>query len=187
MLKQASAAMKVSPLCSDAIHAMGIVRHRAARELAALGITGESAAILLDKAKADVMAHADLCESPIEQIMLVALTHMVVPETDCFPPALHRSRGQEPWPKRPVVICPQFAIARFRVDFMVRLPSRWIAVECDGVEHHASVEGRVRDAARDDYLEAMQIATLRYTGRWIHRNSEKVADEIAALARSESA
>lgn len=183
MLKQLGANIPVSGLCGDAMHALGLVRHRTARDLAALGISPESVEILLAKTKADLAEKASLCESPIEQVMLVALAHMVVPETDCFPPAIHHARSDEEWPVRPVVICPQFAIARYRLDFMVRIPGRWIAVECDGAEHHDSIEGRVRDSKRDGYLEAMGIATIRYTGRWIYRNFEKVADEIAAIVR----
>lgn len=185
MLKQLGADIPVSGLCTAAVHALGLVRHRTAADLALLGISPESTESMLAKVRADLDAHVDLCESPIEQVMLVALAHMVVPKIDCFPPAIHRSRGQEPWPVRPVVICPQFAIARYRLDFMVRLPGRWIAVECDGAEHHDSIQGRSRDATRDGYLEAMDIATLRYTGRWIHRNFEKVADEIAAIAEAD--
>lgn len=183
MLRQAAAHIPVNNLCREAVEALHLCRDRAARDLAVLEISAASIDSLLAKAKADLIANVAMCESPIEQVMLVALSHMVVPETDCFPPAVHNARSKDPWPVRPVVVCPQFAVARYRLDFLVALNRRWIAVECDGAAHHATIPGRLRDEARDGYLEAMGIATLRYTGSWIIRNSFRVADEIAALAR----
>jgi len=168
-------------MCREAIAALAACQERAAVDLSALGISAASADSLLTKAKSDLHQFIPMCESPIEQVMLVGLSHMVVPRTDCFPPSLHNSRGKDPWPSRPVVVCPQFAVARYRLDFMVFVNRKWIAVECDGAQHHDTIEGRLRDEARDGYLEAMGIATLRYTGRWIIKNSFRVADEIASI------
>lgn len=138
---------------------------------------------LVVKAQGRFLECVGLCESPIEQMMLAALAFMVMPGTDCFPPAIHDVMNGEPWPVKPVVIVPQFVISRYRLDFLVVVSKTMIAIECDGRDHHTNLIDRARDHGRDQYLKALGIKTLRYTGSWITRNQWKVADEIAAIAQ----
>lgn len=117
--------------------------------------------------------------------MFTALSHMLI--EDCFPPAIHEVQSGEGWPEKPVVVVPQFVIAKYRLDFLVAIKhgekQDWFAVECDGADFHSNKQARQRDTGRDDYLRALGIRTVRYSGSWIIRNSWKVADEIAAIVR----
>ena len=91
----------------------------------------------------------------------------------------------EAWPKGPVVIVPQFVIARFRLDFLVTIETaagRYsFAVECDGAQHHSNINDRQKDAARDAYLRGLGIKTVRRSGNWIYRQQWRIADEISAI------
>lgn len=141
---------------------------------------------LLYKAKARVLAMLHLCESPIERVALAAMGFMVIPGTDCFPPALHDVMSGDEWPRSPVVIAPQFVIGRYRLDFLVQVTDskggkHSFALECDGADFHSNSEAREKDAKRDDYLRALGVKTLRYSGRTINRLSYKLAHEIAAI------
>jgi very-short-patch-repair endonuclease len=172
-------------LSSVAAKILDPLNNRAFLELGRIGLTNEFAGKRLAKAKANFLENLGLCESPIEQAMFCCLCHMLVPELNCFPPVVHDIRDGSAWPHYPVVIAPQFTIARYRLDFAVQINDgefrQLIAVECDGADHHASIEDREKDKNRDAYLLALGIPTIRYTGQWIYRNGYKVADEIAAI------
>lgn len=150
-----------------------------------LGIVDNWADDLIQQAKSRYLACLNLCESPIEQIMLAGLAFMVVPETDCFPPAIHDVQSGDPWPDKPVVIAPQFNIARYRLDFLVQVKTDTgplkVAIECDGKQHHNEIKDRLRDFDRDDYLNALGIRTIRYSGAWIYKNAINVSDEITVI------
>lgn len=144
--------------------------------------------VYLEQARARILATLNLCESPIEKVALAALGFMVVPGTDCFPPAIHDTMSGDAWPVKPVVICPQFVIGRYRLDFLVQVIAEdgrkhLFAVETDGAEYHSSIEARAKDAARDDYLKAFGIRTVRYSGSAVNRLSHKLAHEIAAMVQ----
>jgi very-short-patch-repair endonuclease len=91
----------------------------------------------------------------------------------------------ECWPNKPVVIAPQFVIARYRLDFLVALRAkdyrRLVAIECDGRDYHSLVEDVERDKHRDEYLKSFGIRTLRYTGSWIYKMGHKSADEVPGI------
>lgn len=163
---------------------------RARGGLALLGFEGEAATSLIEKARAQYLAHLNLCDSPIEQVMLAGMAFMVVPMSDCFPPAIHDVMSGDPWPVQPVVIAPQFNIARYRLDFLVQIKTNrrltQIVVECDGKQFHSERDAMLADEARDAYLRALGIRTIRYRGSWIYRNSTTVADEIASIVADES-
>lgn len=155
---------------------------RARGDFARLGYVGEPAEKLIDAARVSILQSLPLTESPIEQIMLVALALMVVPGFDCLP-AIHDVSSGEAWPVRPIVVVPQFVIARYRLDFLVVGNANMIAVECDGREFHDSRQQRQNDADRDDYLTNFGIRTVRYSGSWLTRNGLKAADEISHKLR----
>lgn len=154
----------------------------ASRELMALGAPLQ----LLDQARTRVLATLNCCESPIEKAALVALGYMIVPGVECFPPAIHDTMSGDAWPNKAVVICPQFVIGRYRLDFLVQVMAadgqlHRFAVETDGAEFHSSIQARARDAARDEYLKALGIRTVRYSGSQVNRLSHKLAHEIAVI------
>jgi very-short-patch-repair endonuclease len=152
-------------------------------QLASIGVTGERARDLIVKASDRFYETVNICESPIEKMMLAILSMTVMPKSECFPPAIHDLQSGEPWPYGPVVIVPQFVVARYRLDFLVcidgeRARRSLICIECDGAEHHHGHEDRQRDAERERYLKNFGIATLRYTGKTIHRLGHSLTDEI---------
>jgi very-short-patch-repair endonuclease len=171
----------------DAVAVANECRWRCEDDLARIGVTQPRAVELIARAEARFIAMAHLCESPIEQMMLAAMGFMVIDGAECFPPAIHDVMSGEAWPNSPVVIAPQFVIARFRLDFLVSIEStagrHLLAVECDGAAHHEGITDRRQDAERDEYLDRIGIRTLRLTGKWIYRNQWKVADELVAIIR----
>lgn len=175
------------PLSAEVKVVLSRAELQARRDLALLGIINADA--LVQGALNQFTEKRRLCESPIEEMMLAALALMVVPDTGCFPPAVHDVNSGEPWPIKPVVIVPQFVIARYRLDFMVSItmpgisPVR-LAVECDGRKYHTERRNVFADQARDKYLSAFGIATLRYTGQRIFRHGHLLAQEIVATAET---
>lgn len=175
-----------SDVHKDAVAVLNECRWRCIEDLQRAGITHSRAVDLMAKAERRFVALAHLCESPIEQMMLAAMSFMVIPGHECFPPAIHDVMSGEEWPTSGIVIVPQFVIARYRLDFLVaiygddELPVL-IAVECDGADHHSDVADRQRDADRDAYLRRIGIKTLRIKGKWIYKNQWRVADELAAI------
>ena len=177
---------KIEPAAAQIIYESSDITRGA---LTALGMTAERIEELLGKAKTRYLSCLSLCESPIEQVMLAGLAFMYVQDSDSFPNAIHDIQSGDPWPDRPVVIAPQFNIARYRLDFLVHIQTasgiRQIAVECDGRQYHSNIQDRQNDADRDAYLAALGIKTIRYTGSWIYKNASRVADEISCIISEE--
>lgn len=170
----------------DAVAVLNECRWRCVEDLERAGVPHGRAIDLIGKAEARFVAMAHLCESPIEQMMLAAMSFMVIEGHECFPPAIHDTMSGEEWPTSGIVIVPQFVIARYRLDFLVAIHGAngapvLIAVECDGAEHHSDVSDRRRDADRDAYLRRIGIKTLRLNGKWIYKTQWRVADELAAI------
>lgn len=161
----------------DAASIIPDCEERAMRRLSMIyGDAGKMVASMKDQA----ISALPLCESPIEEMMLVALGFMVIRGHEGFP-VIHDLSSGEPWPNKNIVIVPQFAFARYRLDFLVTVGKRWLAVECDGADYHALPAQRIRDRNRDDYLRDLGIPTIRYSGTWLKRNGAKIADEIEAV------
>lgn len=121
-----------------------------------------------------------LCESPIERDMLAAL--MAGNWSFCESPfvPVHSLRDKEaPIKDAPVVLIPQFAFGRFRLDFAILCRGegkkpRILAVECDGKEFHDPEADRLRDRQ----LEAFGIDVFRATGKSIHAAVYEIADLV---------
>ena len=99
------------------------------------------------------------CESPIERM----LARELVPHAQRW--------GFE--------VVEQFKLGPFRYDFAISKAGEFIAVvECDGAEFHASRSQRARDARKDHLAEQHGLEVFRFTGRQIHFNAWKCAEEI---------
>ncbi len=174
-------------LHKDAAAVLNECRWRCLEELGALGLTPERASELVARAEKRLLETVHLCESPIEQMLLAAMSLMVIDGSECFPPSIHDVMSGEPWPGSLVTIVPQFVVARFRLDFLVVVmcaDGRFsFAVECDGLKHHSNVSDRARDAERDYYLRCLGIKTIRLKGDWIYKNQWRIADEIEAIIK----
>jgi hypothetical protein len=121
-----------------------------------------------------------LCESPIERNLLAALVTAVWPFSRSVVPLIHNAANRdEPFPPGDVVIIPQFAILRYRLDFGVIIQKagvkRIVGLECDGKDYHDAENDRFRD----QYLAAaLDIPVLRFRGVDLYREPITIADSI---------
>lgn len=131
---------------------------------------------------ADLLEAVERCESPIEQMMCVALFEALVTDPanvgdiDC-------------------VVMPQQEIhcgdQTYRVDFEIAvflpvgfLETMTVVVECDGHEFHEKTkEQAARDKARDRAIQACGIPVLRFTGSEIWHAPWKCADQVQRAVR----
>lgn len=120
-----------------------------------------------------------LCESPIERRVLPWLIYEDYGAGHQVAKTYNWKIEQAPF-RSPVLIVPQFAILRFRVDFMVfaRRPdghSIMVAIECDGFKFH-EVQ---RDQQRDGHLAMLGIKTVRASGESITADPRSVSGRVA--------
>jgi very-short-patch-repair endonuclease len=92
------------------------------------------------------------CESPIERCLYDALAF----------------RGYE--------VTPQVPCGKYRIDLALIGPR--IAIECDGMAYHSTPEAKARDRSKDKYLKENGWRVLRFSGRMIMRDLEKVLQRI---------
>lgn len=120
---------------------------------------------------------AELCESPIERLLLAPLMFIM-------PRCLHPAYGGPADPPGEARLFVQFPVAGYRLDFAYivtpykEAPIR-LAIECDGQDFHASREDRERDAARQNDLRGHGFETLRFTGSQVYADPEACAQQIA--------
>lgn len=127
-----------------------------------------------------------LCESPIEQSMLLALRRMANAKICCFGdlPTLVAVAGKAE------IHC-QYPLeidgAPIRLDFAIKVPGgASVAIECDGHEfHERTKEQAARDKSRDRALTAAGWKVLRFTGSEIWRDANQCANEALAIVWSE--
>lgn len=124
-----------------------------------------------------------LCESPIERNILAGLitaNWFFCPKP--FVPVFDTKDMAGGIPHAPVVILPQFPIARYRLDFalLVRTESggRILGIECDGRDFHFAPE----DAVRDRNLASCGVLTVRIKGSDLFRSPTEQADRIVSMA-----
>lgn len=139
----------------------------------------------LPRVKQDTMQQfekgAKLCESPIERSMLGALLTAPWQGFETLPPVVHNAANHlEPMPAGDVVIVPQMAFLRYRLDFGIILRSgenRYaICVECDGEEYHNDAD---KERRRGGYLASWGIPTYRFTGKAIYADANGCALRVA--------
>jgi len=122
------------------------------------------------------------CESPIESDMLAALLTGNWPFSLSIAPLSHVAKDyDEPFPLGDVVIVPQLAFLRYRLDLGIIVErdrgKAIVGVECDGAEFH---QDRDRDAARDDYFRCVGVPVFRIRGAQIYSEPTATADTIIA-------
>lgn len=149
----------------------------------ALGITGEALETIEGLAISEFEKGSKLCESPIERSMLAALITGDWGDIGALPPRVHDAgrAASEMLPKSPVVIVPQLAFVRFRLDFgLVIVKDRrlqMVAVECDGKEFHQDAN---KEAMRVAYLNSWNIPVFKFTGSDLFDNAINSADRVIA-------
>lgn len=132
-------------------------------------------------AKARVIRAISQCDSPIERRLMPALVfanygHMFA----SFPADLHCPKIDQAPPKGDLIVIPQFAYVRFRLDFAIiaKADDRRliVGVECDGEEFHKDAD---KDRERDAYLKAFDVTMFRFSGRQIQADPLPLASRVA--------
>jgi very-short-patch-repair endonuclease len=108
---------------------------------------------------------ADECESPLEELFLVALAPTTI------------------WGY--IEVCPQYEVGPYRVDFLLHFNEREdiaVAVEIDGHDFHEKTrEQAERDKKRDRYFAQIGMPLLRFTGREVWRDPRACVREAVTL------
>lgn len=117
------------------------------------------------------------CESPIEIEMYGALIRT-------WPPCYKDGRR---WDRGPGVLMLQAPLGEFRADFALAAFREYgpcfdglgVVIECDGHDwHERTKEQAIRDRRKDRLIQLRGDVIFRFTGREIHRNSERCALEV---------
>lgn len=147
-----------------------------------------------------IMKFLDLCESPIERVMLAALMRQVGASIDfgmfsnvllvgAAPGAYMAGSVTRSADDGQVLFVPQLEVdtdgPRYRLDIAVldvnadKTLRQKIAIECDGHEFHdRTKEQATRDRARDRALQSHGWKVLRFTGSDIVRGPTWAAAEV---------
>lgn len=153
------------------------LRRRAAR----LDLSPAEIANIEKTAEDEFNKGASLCESPIERMVLAALVNADWHSFLTIPPRVHNSKTDPSLPEGDIVIVPQMAFLRYRIDFGLVVDiaghRRIIGIECDGADYHRDA---VRERSRDFYLSSWDIPLFHLTGADINKNAALLVDEINA-------
>lgn len=133
--------------------------------MAALGVSYDAAIKHREAHWADITECLKVCESPLERALLTALMVADYPGTHVVPMVVHNPKTDAVFPSAECVLIPQFAFAKYRMDFglVVRFNGKQliIDIECDGADYH---KNKINDRARDDYLRSWGIPVFRFKG-----------------------
>lgn len=146
-----------------------------------LGVPESGYAEVEQRAQEQFVKGFELCESPIERSMLAALLTGHWAGFNALPPIVHDARKavNEMLPKAEVVIVPQLAFLRYRLDFGIVVVKdrklQIIDVECDGKAFHTDP---IADNDRTAYLNSWNIPVFRATGADLYENAVREADRI---------
>ncbi len=149
----------------------------------AMGIPASGLDPIAEKAVFQFKKGSRLCESPIERSMLAALVTGDWGDMGAVPPVVHDATkgSKENMPLAPVVIVPQLAFVRMRLDFgVVVIKDRRrqiVAIECDGKQFH---QDAVKESDRVAYLRSWDIPTFKFTGSELHDDAINAADRVIA-------
>lgn len=145
------------------------------------GVSGDGLKAIPKKCHAEFVKGSEMCESPIERNMLAALLTGAWAGFDAFPPVVHdcRKGSLENLPKAPVVIVPQLAFVRFRLDFGVVVVKnrklQIVAVECDGRAYH---QDPIKENERVAYLNSWDIPVFKIKGSALYEDAIREADRV---------
>jgi very-short-patch-repair endonuclease len=132
-----------------------------------------------------------LCESPIEQLLMVGL-HFVPPyfcdrigvgdDLECY---IHGQEVMEPYEPF-IFVQPQAAVGQYRVDFLITVkfsdqhePRAVLVVECDGHDFHEKTkEQAAKDKRRDRVMTSKGLRVMRFTGSEIYKSPHDCALEV---------
>ncbi len=119
----------------------------------------------------------ELCESPIEEAMLEAITLFHCISYSCLP----QIHGREVCGGNSWIVEQQAKIADYRVDFLITFQGckTQLVVECDGHDFHEKTKEQAkRGKSRDRDLTALGYVVIHFTGSEIWRDPWRCAEEI---------
>jgi very-short-patch-repair endonuclease len=130
----------------------------------------------------------NLCESPIERKLLIALKLAEWPRGHWgFGEGVEiwdQSFSDKPPEDKIVLIIPQLKIGKYRTDFMIFAKHHTgeaipVVVECDGHDfHERTKEQAKRDRGKDRAIQVNGYPILRFTGSEIYADAPKCAAEV---------
>lgn len=138
-----------------------------------------------ERIRGDTERFFEVCESPIERMMLAGLLFCPFGYYYHPPHMLHDSA----WPNFPdarVVIVPQQQIVEYRADFAVFVrnfsdDTLRFAIECDGHDFHEKTKAQAaRDKKRDRVFQFEGWPVFRFTGSEIFNDLDACINEIDA-------
>lgn len=137
----------------------------------------------IEQSRYDLTRVVELCESPIEELLLGALFAV---SRRCGWLCLIASTS--PLPITPlgrglILLSPQVSHGKFRPDFTIydcrAEQTKVTIIECDGHDFHERTKDQARrDRSRDRWFTMQGITVLRFTGSEIYADPFKAADEI---------
>lgn len=132
----------------------------------------------------------DLCESPIEQLMLCALaantqwcasgTCLLLNKIEQIPDYYAKRDDLE----KHTLLANQVVVGKYRADFCVAVSRVKAApmiaiVECDGHDFHEKTKHQAaRDKARDRFMQTSGYPVLRFSGSEIWRDASSCALQV---------
>lgn len=153
----------------------------AKRRAQAMQIGPEDTERAITKSATDITLAFNQCESPIERRLLPALVFAYYGEQfSSFPAEVHCPKLDQAAPTGDIVVIPQFAFIRYRLDFAIIGEfggfRKIVCVECDGAEFHVRQSA---DRQRDSYLKAFGIDVFRFSGKDIQADPLPLATRAA--------
>tara|TARA_R110000824_G_scaffold400794_1_gene609362 strand:+ start:716 stop:1204 length:489 start_codon:yes stop_codon:yes gene_type:complete len=135
----------------------------------------------------------ELCESPIEKILLarlftdldligtgprVQIYNFSEDDVDDCRPGFNE-----------FFIWPQMPLGKYRVDFGLMSTRGNFVIECDGHDFHERTKKQAaRDRSRDRWMTAAGYTVFRFTGSEIHANDAQLLNDLGrAISNLESA
>jgi hypothetical protein len=152
-----------------------------------MGVQGDGLSAVERRVREQFAKGSALCESPIERSMLAGLLTAYWHGFDALPPLVHNSSrdADEHLPLGELVIVPQMAFVRYRLDFGVIAMKdghrRVVAVECDGAAFHADA---LKERNKVAYLKSWDVPVFKFSGALLHEDAIAAADVVVnAIAR----
>jgi very-short-patch-repair endonuclease len=135
----------------------------------------------------------EMCESPIEEIMLVRLASIRITclrRAGCGLHQIDVGFPSEMYDPSCLLIRPQVEIGKYRADFVLSFPDASgrhtdIVVECDGHDFHEKTKEQAsRDKARDRFFAGLGIPVFRFTGSEIYAGRDYLLEDLGRSIRS---
>lgn len=163
----------------------GLAAEQMERRALIHGMSEVMAKRAVDRGFAMVAAAEGWCETPIEKRLLPWLVFADYGDEFLSVPAgVHSPRHQDEMPGDDILIIPQFAFAKYRMDFAIMTrhgdQTRFVCVECDGDGFHAVAY----DSRRDAYLRGFGIPTVRMSGKEIAAHPGGAVARVVEAVRS---